>query len=198
MAETTDGTTEDDALWTIVEGLVGTVEDLRGDVEWLKTGRPGSAPPIDPESAPEPETPAGDQPPVRRTFPTKGDPVSLDRLAEWVNSLLVRYGAAGDWLTPCWWRHGLVVEELAALRVSWLGAYDSAEPPNPAAGVKWHEAAERCRQRIRQTINSGTGCSPGSHRAEDPITNDPRWDDELTALRNRSRIPPAFNQKAPE
>ena len=79
------------------------------------------------------------------------------------------------------------MEELAALRVAWLGAYNTAELPNPAAGVKWHEAAELCRQRIRQTISVGTGCSPGSHRAEDPITNDPRWKGELEALAARPR-----------
>jgi hypothetical protein len=191
VAESTDSSTPDDALWKVVDDLVDEVKDLQTDIGGLTAGKGASASSTKSGSSTEVK------PPVRRTIPTKGDPVDLDELARWVNSLLVRYGAAGDWLTPCWWRHGLVVEELAALRVAWLGAYNAAEPPDPAAGVKWHEAAEKCRQRIRQTISIGTGCSPGSHRAEDPITNDPRWADELTALRNRSLDQPDSAQEAP-
>ena len=67
-----------------------------------------------------------------RAVPTEGDPVDLETLAEWVDSLLIRYGAAGDWLTPCWWRHGLVVEELAALRVAWFAVYDGTRVTDPA------------------------------------------------------------------
>ena len=117
-----------------------------------------------------------------RAVPTDGDPVELGVLAEWVDGLLIRYGAEGDWLKPCWWRHGLVVEELAALRVAWLAVYDGTSVSDASEGLKWHEQAEKCRQRIRKTISVGTGCSAGTHRAEDPITNDPRWGKELTAL----------------
>jgi hypothetical protein len=125
-----------------------------------------------------------------RTIPTDGDPVDLGVLAEWVDGLLIRYGAEGDWLKPCWWRHGLVVEELAALRVAWLAVYNGTSVSDASEGVKWHELAEKCRQRIRKTISVGTGCSAGLHRPDDPITNDPRWGRELTPLADRPSVWP--------
>ena len=185
MAETTDDR-KPDGIWQVVEDLVRKVEILQAQNQGqpVEEGPSASWPESDPDTQ---VTVAEADSDVRRQIPTEGDPVDLDDLAEWVTCLLVRYGAAGDWLSPCWWRHGLVVEELAALRMAWLGAYNATQPPNPEAAVKWHEAAEKCRQRIRQTISIGTGCSPGSHRAEDPITNDPRWKDELDALAARPK-----------
>ena len=58
----------------------------------------------------------------RRLVPT-GEAIDLEDLAKWVDRMQDRYAATGDWLRPCWWRHGFVVEELAALRSSWLGVY---------------------------------------------------------------------------
>jgi hypothetical protein len=157
-----------------VEDLVAQVEALHADVASLKSNRSASAA-------------AGRQvPATRRTLPTGGDPVELAVLAEWVESLQVRYAAAGDWLRPCWWRHGFVVEELAALRVAWLAVYDASEPVDPTAGVRWHDEAEKCRERIRRTIGVGPGCSTVSHKPDEPVTEDSRWGEELAALPNRS------------
>ena len=121
-------------------------------------------------------------PATRRTLPTEGEPVDLGVLADWVESLQVRYAAAGDWLRPCWWRHGFVVEELAALRSAWLAVYNASEPVDPTAGVRWHEEAEKCRERIRRTIGAGPGCSAVSHKPDEPIADDSHWSEELAVL----------------
>ena len=153
-----------------MEDLVAKVETLRTDVDTLKSQQSASAT-------------AGKQvPATKRTLPTEGEPVDLGVLAKWVESLQVRYAAAGDWLRPCWWRHGFVVEELAALRVAWLAVYDTSEPVDSTAGVTWHEEAEKCRERIRQTIGVGPGCSAVSHKPDEPVTEDSRWVDELAVL----------------
>jgi hypothetical protein len=159
---------------SLVEDLVGRVEALHAEVIELKSVRSASA------------DAGGQVPPIRRTLPTGGDPVDLSVLAEWVESLIVRYAAAGDWLRPCWWRHGFVVEELAALRAAWLAVYDASEAVDPTAGVRWHDEAERCQERIRRTISAGPGCSAVAHKPDEPITEDSRWNEELAALRNQS------------
>ena len=153
-----------------VEDLVARVEALHAEVAGLKSNRSASTT----ASTPVPAT--------RRTHPGEGEPVDLADLAGWVQGLQVRYAAAGDWLRPCWWRHGFVVEELAALRVAWLAVYDAQEPVDPMAGVRWHDEAERCRERIRRTISVGPGCSAVSHKPDERITNDTRWSDEHAAL----------------
>jgi hypothetical protein len=112
--------------------------------------------------------------------------VELQELAGWVEWLQVRYASAGDWLRPCWWRHGFVVEELAALRVAWLAVYDSSEPVDPTAGMRWHDEADKCRERVRRTIATGPGCSAVSHKHDEPVSEDPRWAEELVALPNQS------------
>jgi hypothetical protein len=109
-------------LRALVEELVGRVADLQDEVVDLKSGRSASA------------TAASGLPATWRTLPTDGEPVDLAVLAEWVNSLQVRYATEADWLKPCWWRHGFVVEELAALREAWLAVYAS-EPIDGSSSV---------------------------------------------------------------
>ncbi len=154
----------------LVRHLLGEVEGLRAEVNRLKAGRPAPAATTEEVAA------------ARRTLPTEGDPVNMAALVEWVESLVVRYASTGDWLRPCWWRHGFVVEELAALRVAWLAVFDADEPADATAGVKWHEEAEKCRERIRRTISSGPGCSGASHKPDQPVTADPRWAEERAEL----------------
>ena len=106
-----DGTPGD--LRALVDDLVGRVEALHADVANLQSAQSAAA------------TASTQVPTTKRTLPSEGEPIDLAVLAEWVESLQVRYAAAGDWLRPCWWRHGFVVEELAALRVAWLAVYDT-------------------------------------------------------------------------
>ena len=108
--------------------------------------------------------------------------IDLEHLATWVDWMQERYATTGDWLRPCWWRHGFVVEELAALRTSWLGVFAADEPPASTAALKWHEEAEKCRERIRRAISTGPGCTAVNHKPEQSVTDDPRWTEERAAL----------------
>ncbi len=171
MPDATGGRAPGD-LRTLVEDLVGRVAELQSEVVALKSAQHLLA------------TPANGVPTARRTLPTDSEPDDLVVLAEWVNSLQVRYATESDWLKPCWWRLGFVVEELAALREAWLAVYDASEPIDRATGLKWHEDAEKCRERIRKTISIGSGCSAVSHMPDDPVTHDPRWTEEFAVLRS--------------
>ena len=119
---------------------------------------------------------------VWRSLSIADQAVELRELAGWVEWLQVRYASAGDWLRPCWWRHGFVVEELSALRTAWLGVYEAGEATEATAALDWHEAAERCRERVRQLISTGPGCTAVAHRADQPITDDPLWIEERGVL----------------
>ena len=152
------------------------MENLRAEVDSLKT------------RLPPPDVVEKDALASRQSVPTERGPVNIAELAEWVDSLMVRYASTGDWLRPCWWRHGFVIEELAALRIAWLAVFDAETPADPTAGVRWHEEAERCRERIRRTISVGPGCSAVSHRPDQPITDDPRWAEEQAVL-HREVVP---------
>ena len=169
MPDTRGDRTKDD-LRALVDELVSKVADLQAEVVELKSGRTASA------------SPADRVPAKRRSLPTDCEPVDLAELGEWVEGLQVRYATESDWLKPCWWRHGFVVEELAALREAWLAVYDANEPIDRGTGLKWHEDAEKCRERIRKTISVGSGCSAVSHLPDDPVTKDPHWTEEFAAL----------------
>ena len=156
-------------LRALVERLLGEVENLRAVVDGLKAGRSA------------PGTAGLEQSLEGHTLPGEHDPVEMAALCEWVDSLVTRYASAGDWIRPCWWRHGYVVEELAALRLAWLTVFDAERPTDPTAGVRWHEEAERCRERIRRTISSGPGCTAVSHRPDQSVADDPRWSEERAA-----------------
>ena len=102
----------------------------------------------------------------------------MEELTTWVDWLVDRYASAGDWLRPCWRYHGFVVEELRALRSARLAAYDGSDPTS--APLIWHEAAERCRERIRRAISTGPGCTAVSHHDDQPMTDDGRWGSPAT------------------
>jgi hypothetical protein len=117
-----------------------------------------------------------------------GEGIDLEHLATWVDRMQERYAAAGDWLRPCWWRHGFVVEELSALRTSWLGVYSADEPPTSTAALKWHEDAEKCRERIRRSISTGPGCTAVSHKPDQALTDDARWVTERAILLGENHV----------
>jgi hypothetical protein len=107
----------------------------------------------------------------------------LVALADWVDFYQEYYDIGTMWLEVCWWRHTKVVQELAALHGAWMAVYQSDEPVHGAAALEWHEAAVRTRERIRETMHSGTGCSVSSHRADDPMARDRFWIEEGRSLR---------------
>jgi hypothetical protein len=106
----------------------------------------------------------------------------LEKLADWVDWLQERYAIDGDWLRPCWWRHGFVVDELASLHSAWFGVYQSDKTIGSRAALDWHEAAARCRERIHRAISAGPGCTAVNHRLDEPVTDDPHWAEERAAL----------------
>lgn len=147
-----------------------------------------------------------DPPALTRNSPSPtGGEAELEKLAVWVDWLQERYGTVGDWLRPCWWRHGMVVEELWALRTAWLGVYGSDEKAASAAALTWHESAERCRERIRRAIATGPGCTAVRHKPDESVTADPRWVEEMAALRGeppdqpgRPDTPPVEENSSPD
>ena len=62
-------------------------------------------------------------------------------LADWVDAFITRYELAG-WLRPCWPLHGGVVEELAALRLSWRTATAAMRGPAEEEDLELEDAPE--------------------------------------------------------
>lgn len=132
--------------------------------------------PASAESDPE-DTTAGLTP--RAWLPRDEQLAELVVLAPWVNRLQKEYAAAGDWLVPCWWRHRFAINELAALRIAWMGTPTSKKAE---AELTWHDSAEKCRERIRHAIGDGSGCTATKHHPDWPVTRDERWKDESKKL----------------
>ena len=107
----------------------------------------------------------------------------LGELADWVDFYQEYYDLDRMWLYSCWWRHPMVVQELAALRGAWMAVYQSDEPVHGAAALQWHEAAVRCRSRIREAITNGAGCLHNSHRPQWLMSDSAFWVEEGQALR---------------
>ena len=107
----------------------------------------------------------------------------LGVLADCVDFYQEYYDLDRMWLYSCWWRHPMVVQELAALRGAWMAIYQSDEPVHGAAALQWHEAAVRCRSRIREAITNGAGCLHNSHRPQWLMSDSAFWVEEGQALR---------------
>jgi hypothetical protein len=144
---------------------------------------------VEPDVVPQEEKPAGPESDpddtsadlTPRAWPPRDEQLAeLAVLAPWVNRLQKEYAAAGDWLVPCWWRHRFAINELAALRIAWMGTSTSKKAE---AELTWHESAEKCRVRIRQAIGDGAGCTATKHHPDWPVTRDERWKDENKELR---------------
>ena len=71
-----------------------------------------------------------------RAWPPRDEQMAeLVVLAPWVNRLQKEYAAAGDWLVPCWWRHRFAINELAALRIAWMGSPTSKKASASSPGT---------------------------------------------------------------
>lgn len=89
-------------------------------------------------------------------------------LREWVLWWLDRY-AVKEVPRGCWWRHGMLVEELTALWLAWQAAY--GEKSDATAPLIWLEHFDRARDRIRQRLQQQGNCSNGQHA--DPAPQPP-------------------------
>jgi hypothetical protein len=76
-------------------------------------------------------------------------------LNRWVNWLRRKYGLPASVVPPFWHRHPELVEELSALHLHRLGAYDPNQ--HASAPLGWHRDFADARQRLRDWVaTSGT------------------------------------------
>jgi hypothetical protein len=85
-------------------------------------------------------------------------------LADWVRWLATRYALATRTIPPCWYHHGGIVEELSALRTSWLAAF--APDARLGAALDWHHMFDGTRSRLNETARA-TCCTTDTHRGDD-------------------------------
>ena len=96
-------------------------------------------------------------------------------LREWVEWFTVRYNVAVSVVPGCWWKHGALVEELSALHVAHLAAFDDSD--TGLGPIVWHERLALARTRLQ---HAGAGCSSGHFelkpRSWDAVTDEAEWD----------------------
>jgi hypothetical protein len=103
-------------------------------------------------------------------------------LRRWVSWLLDRY-AVKEVPRGCWWRHGLLVEELTALWLAWQAAF--GEKADATSPLIWHEHFDRARDRIRQRLQQQGNCSSGEHHEpvpQQPVRGQDAEDEEFAAF----------------
>jgi hypothetical protein len=94
---------------------------------------------------------------------------ACETLTGWVDWLVDRYNL-DDTLPGCWYRHGPMVDELDALRASWVAAYlDTAARPTDSA--YWLDLLHRTLDRIADWDRYG--CAAGTHHDDSPASSDP-------------------------
>ncbi|MEJ1154624.1 hypothetical protein [Microbacterium marmarense] len=76
------------------------------------------------------------------------------RLREWVEWFTVRYTVPVSVVPNCWWKHGALVEELSALWIAHLAAFDTSDTGLGAIG--WHERLALAQSRLQR---AGAGCA---------------------------------------
>jgi hypothetical protein len=98
-----------------------------------------------------------------------------DSLTGWVDWLVDRY-SLDDTLPGCWYRHGPMVDELDALRASWVAAY--LEPAaRPTDSAYWLDLLHRTLDRIVDWDRYG--CAAGTHHDDSSPSSDPRHDRQV-------------------
>lgn len=82
--------------------------------------------------------------------------VAWTLLVTWIDEVLKgRHPQEYRTLSDCWFRHPDVVDELSALRVSWLAIYRARQPALPTAALEWHDRAlPGVMTRVRRTLGS--------------------------------------------
>lgn len=97
-----------------------------------------------------------------------------DTLTGWVDWLIDRY-RLDDTLPDCWYRHGPMVDELDALRASWVAAY-LAPAARPTDAAYWLDLLHRTLDRIGDWDRYG--CAAGTHH-DDSSSSDSRDDRQV-------------------
>jgi hypothetical protein len=120
-------------------------------------------------------------------------------LHEWVSWLVPRYQLPASAVPRCWFRHGPFIEELSALRTSWMLAYITPGRSGQV-GVDWHIhlANALVRMRMWNGIVSGP-CAGGKNHSDKLMFTDPGWnfsDIDTSGLSDTARTvvtPPTTN-----
>jgi len=93
----------------------------------------------------------------------------------WVEWFTVRYNIPISVVPPCWWKHGALVEELSALHIAHLAAFDTSDAGFGAIG--WHERLSLAQPRLQR---AGAGCTSGHNetrpRSWGKVTDEQEWD----------------------
>ena len=90
-------------------------------------------------------------------------------LTGFVDWLRDRYSLQ-ETVAACWYAHPLQLEELSALRIARVGAYQDPQA-RPGDGVAWHDLLDRVLARLRHWDR--TGCADGRHH-DDLLAADDR------------------------
>jgi hypothetical protein len=180
----TDNAHEDPATVEQRSTVEEQLQELRDEVTALQdqidgvttlTGQAAGHSAAPASQPPEPTPPPG---PTSITAPRTGRAwrtMTADQAAEawrtlfdFVDWMTRRYDLH-DTLPPCWFRHGIFIEELHALYLAWAGAYlhPTARPTDPTS---WHELQHRALARLREADR--LGCIAGTHRETPKRTGD--------------------------
>lgn len=89
------------------------------------------------------------------------------QLGDWVSWLTDRY-ALREIPVGCWWRHGMLVEELTALWLAWQTSH--APAADATAPLIWHEHLDRFRDRVRLRLQQQGNCVSAGHQDRTPPT----------------------------
>jgi len=76
-----------------------------------------------------------------------------DSLRSWVEWFLFRYDVPPTLIPDCWFRHGALVEELSALHVAHVAAFDPAD--TGFGPISWHERFTLARDRFKAAYKNG-------------------------------------------
>jgi hypothetical protein len=115
-------------------------------------------------------------------------------LRDWVEWFTVRYNVPVSVVPNCWWKHGGLVEELSALHVAHLAAFDPSDAGFGAIG--WHE---RLALAIPRLSRAGAGCVSGHSdtrpRSWSHATDEREWDAWTTQAHAHRDAPASPNRK---
>ena len=86
--------------------------------------------------------------------------IALTELGYWLSQVYLHYPGSLDSLGECWPWHPAAIEELLALRGSWLAAYTGPDA-TPARALDWHDRhLPGVQRRLRATLGD---CSLAAH-----------------------------------
>ena len=119
--------------------------------------------------------PLGTHPVDWRNLPPEETSAEWTALREWVEWFTARYDVAVSVVPACWWKHGALVEELSALHLAHLAAFDESD--SGFGPIGWHERVALARARLQ---HAGAGCSSGHYelkpRSWDGVIDEAEWD----------------------